>query len=82
MSMAYNLLGDKIIEQMKQTEEERRYLERITKELMKKAERLLEQGRLKRYHGKIYYIFYHYKGNSRFTEFIPVNSVPVIYFTK
>ncbi|XP_070642309.1 spermatogenesis-associated protein 1 isoform X1 [Bos indicus] len=41
---------DKIIEQMKQTEEERRYLERITKELMKKAERLLEQGKLKRYH--------------------------------
>uniref|UniRef100_A0A4W2F441 Spermatosis associated 1 n=1 Tax=Bos indicus x Bos taurus TaxID=30522 RepID=A0A4W2F441_BOBOX len=41
---------DKIIEQMKQTEEERRYLERIRKELMKKAERLLEQGKLKRYH--------------------------------
>ena len=56
MSMAYNLLGEKIIEQMKQIEEERRYLERIRKELMKKAERLLEQGKLKRYHGKIYYI--------------------------
>ncbi|ELR62459.1 Spermatogenesis-associated protein 1, partial [Bos mutus] len=41
---------DKIIEQMKQIEEERRYLERIRKELMKKAERLLEQGKLKRYH--------------------------------
>ena len=41
---------------MKQVEEERRYLERIREELIKKAERLLEQGKLKCYHGKIYYI--------------------------
>uniref|UniRef100_A0A452DQF6 Spermatosis associated 1 n=1 Tax=Capra hircus TaxID=9925 RepID=A0A452DQF6_CAPHI len=41
---------EKIIEQMKQVEEERRYLERIREELIKKAERLLEQGKLKCYH--------------------------------
>ncbi|TEA36617.1 hypothetical protein DBR06_SOUSAS12210018, partial [Sousa chinensis] len=34
---------------MKQVKEERRYLERI-KELIKKVERLLEQGKLKQYH--------------------------------
>nr|XP_020746954.1 spermatogenesis-associated protein 1 isoform X2 [Odocoileus virginianus texanus] len=41
---------EKIIEQMKQVKEERRYLERIREELMKKAERLLEQSKLKHYH--------------------------------
>lgn len=56
MSMAYNLLGEKIIEQMKQVKEERRYLERIREELMKKAEKLLEQSKLKHHHGKMYYI--------------------------
>lgn len=42
---------EKIIEQMKQVKEERRYLERIRGELIKKAERLFEQGKLKQYHG-------------------------------
>uniref|UniRef100_A0A8C0D361 Spermatogenesis associated 1 n=1 Tax=Balaenoptera musculus TaxID=9771 RepID=A0A8C0D361_BALMU len=41
---------ENIIEQMKQVKEERRYLERIREELIKKVERLLEQGKLKRYH--------------------------------
>lgn len=41
---------------MKQVKEERRYLERIKEELIKKVERLLEQGKLKQYHGKVYYI--------------------------
>ena len=41
---------ENIIEQMKQVREERRYLERIREELIKKVERLLEQGKLKRYH--------------------------------
>lgn len=36
---------------MKQVKEERRYLERIKEELIKKVERLLEQGKLKQYHG-------------------------------
>ncbi|XP_060159466.2 spermatogenesis-associated protein 1 [Globicephala melas] len=35
---------------MKQVKEERRYLERIKEELIKKVERLLEQGKLKQYH--------------------------------
>ncbi|KAJ8793490.1 hypothetical protein J1605_019324 [Eschrichtius robustus] len=47
---------ENIIEQMKQVKEERRYLERIREELIKKVERLLEQGKLKRYHGKNYLI--------------------------
>ncbi|EHB18038.1 Spermatogenesis-associated protein 1, partial [Heterocephalus glaber] len=42
---------EKIIEQMKQIKEERRYLERITEELIKKAEKLFEQNKLKRYQG-------------------------------
>uniref|UniRef100_G3TAZ0 Spermatosis associated 1 n=1 Tax=Loxodonta africana TaxID=9785 RepID=G3TAZ0_LOXAF len=41
---------EKIIEQMKQVKEERRYLERIREELIKKVERLFEQSKLKRYH--------------------------------
>uniref|UniRef100_A0A8D1ZQ37 Spermatogenesis-associated protein 1 C-terminal domain-containing protein n=1 Tax=Sus scrofa TaxID=9823 RepID=A0A8D1ZQ37_PIG len=40
----------KIIEQMKQVKEERRYLERIGEELIKKVERLFEQSKLKQYH--------------------------------
>ncbi|XP_070124866.1 spermatogenesis-associated protein 1 isoform X6 [Equus caballus] len=40
---------EKIIEQMKQVKEERRYLERIREELVKKVEKLFEQSRLKRY---------------------------------
>lgn len=54
--MGQNLLGKKIIEQMKQVKEERRYLERIGEELIKKVERLFEQSKLKQYHGKIYYL--------------------------
>lgn len=54
--MGYNLLGEKIIEQMKQVKKERRYLERIREELIKKAEKLFEQSKLKQYHGKIYYM--------------------------
>lgn len=42
--------GKKIIEQMKQVKEERRYLERIGEELIKKVERLFEQSKLKQYH--------------------------------
>ncbi|XP_047580173.1 spermatogenesis-associated protein 1 isoform X5 [Lutra lutra] len=41
---------EKIIEQMKQVKEERRYLERIREELIKKVEKLFEQNKLKRYH--------------------------------
>ncbi|XP_076976570.1 spermatogenesis-associated protein 1 isoform X2 [Tamandua tetradactyla] len=41
---------EKIIEQMKQVKEERRYLEKIREELIKKVERLFEQNKLKRYH--------------------------------
>ncbi|XP_027479684.1 spermatogenesis-associated protein 1 isoform X3 [Zalophus californianus] len=41
---------EKIIEQMKQVKEERQYLERIRKELIKKVEKLFEQRKLKRYH--------------------------------
>ena len=45
--MGQNLLGKKIIEQMKQVKEQRRYLERIGEELIKKVERLFEQSKLK-----------------------------------
>ncbi|XP_048076288.1 spermatogenesis-associated protein 1 isoform X2 [Ursus arctos] len=41
---------EKIIEQMKQVKEERRFLERIREELIKKIEKLFEQSKLKRYH--------------------------------
>ncbi|XP_077627258.1 spermatogenesis-associated protein 1 isoform X1 [Crocuta crocuta] len=41
---------EKIIEQMKQVKKERRYLERIREELIKKAEKLFEQSKLKQYH--------------------------------
>ncbi|KAL2772281.1 spermatogenesis-associated protein 1 isoform 1 [Daubentonia madagascariensis] len=40
---------EKIIQQMKQVKEERRYLERIREELIKKVEKLFEQSKLKRY---------------------------------
>ncbi|XP_010635031.1 spermatogenesis-associated protein 1 isoform X3 [Fukomys damarensis] len=40
---------EKIIEQMEQVKEERRYLERIREELIKKVEKLFEQNKLKRY---------------------------------
>uniref|UniRef100_A0A8C3VQT5 Spermatosis associated 1 n=1 Tax=Catagonus wagneri TaxID=51154 RepID=A0A8C3VQT5_9CETA len=40
----------KIIEQMKQVKKERRYLERIGEELIKKVERLFEQSKLQQYH--------------------------------
>ncbi|KAK2496289.1 hypothetical protein MC885_004496, partial [Smutsia gigantea] len=43
---------EKIIEQMKQVKEERRYLERIREELIKKVEKLFEQSKLKQYHVK------------------------------
>lgn len=58
--MGYYLLGEKIIEQTKQVKEERRFLERIREELIKKVEKLFEQSKLKRYHGKVYYIFFYY----------------------
>lgn len=45
-------LGEKIIEQMKQVKEERKYLENIREELLKKVEKLFEQNKSKRYHGK------------------------------
>ncbi|XP_062962364.1 spermatogenesis-associated protein 1 [Cynocephalus volans] len=41
---------ENIIEQMKQVKEERRYLERIREELIKKVEKLCEQSKLKQYH--------------------------------
>uniref|UniRef100_G1L0L1 Spermatosis associated 1 n=1 Tax=Ailuropoda melanoleuca TaxID=9646 RepID=G1L0L1_AILME len=41
---------EKIIEQTKQVKEERRFLERIREELIKKVEKLFEQSKLKRYH--------------------------------
>ncbi|XP_019503307.1 PREDICTED: spermatogenesis-associated protein 1 [Hipposideros armiger] len=41
---------EKIIKQMKQVKEERRYLERIREELMRKVEKLYEQSKLKPYH--------------------------------
>ncbi|CAO2600389.1 Spermatogenesis-associated protein 1 [Lemmus lemmus] len=41
---------EKIIEQMKQVKEERKYLEKIREELLKKVEKLFEQSKLKRYH--------------------------------
>lgn len=53
--MDYELLGE-IIEQMKQVKKERRYLERIREELIKKVEKLFEQSKLRRYHGKTFYI--------------------------
>lgn len=50
------ILGEKIIKQIKQVKEERRYLERIREELMRKVEKLSGQNKLKPYHGKVYYI--------------------------
>uniref|UniRef100_A0A8B7W4U2 Spermatogenesis-associated protein 1 n=1 Tax=Castor canadensis TaxID=51338 RepID=A0A8B7W4U2_CASCN len=41
---------EKIIEQMKQVKEERRYLEKVREELIKKVEKLFEQSKLKRHH--------------------------------
>ncbi|XP_050016067.1 spermatogenesis-associated protein 1 isoform X3 [Alexandromys fortis] len=41
---------EKIIEQMKQVKEERKYLENIREELLKKVEKLFEQNKSKRYH--------------------------------
>jgi hypothetical protein len=41
---------------MKQVKEERRYLEKVREELIKKVEKLFEQSKLKRHHGKVYYI--------------------------
>lgn len=41
---------EKIIEQLKQVKKERRCLERIREELIKKVEKLFEQSKLKRYH--------------------------------
>nr|XP_003805329.3 spermatogenesis-associated protein 1 [Pan paniscus] len=41
---------EKIIKQMKQVKEERRYLERNREELVKTVEKLFEQSKLKRYH--------------------------------
>lgn len=43
--MGYNILGEKIIKQIKQVKEERQYLETIRNELISKP-----------YHGKVYYI--------------------------
>ncbi|XP_076789465.1 spermatogenesis-associated protein 1 isoform X3 [Arvicanthis niloticus] len=41
---------EKIIEQMKQVKEERKYLENIREELIKKVEKLFEQNKSKRHH--------------------------------
>ncbi|XP_060248547.1 spermatogenesis-associated protein 1 [Meriones unguiculatus] len=41
---------EKLIEQMKQVKEERRYLENIRDELIKKVEKLFEQNKSKQYH--------------------------------
>lgn len=41
---------EKIIEQMKQVKEERKYLENIREELIKKVDKLFEQNKSKRYH--------------------------------
>nr|XP_048309599.1 spermatogenesis-associated protein 1 isoform X3 [Myodes glareolus] len=41
---------EKIIEQMKQVKEERKHLENIREELLKKVEKLFEQNKSKRYH--------------------------------
>uniref|UniRef100_A0A8C2LPI7 Spermatogenesis associated 1 n=1 Tax=Cricetulus griseus TaxID=10029 RepID=A0A8C2LPI7_CRIGR len=41
---------EKIIEQMKQVKEERKYLESIREDLIKKVEKLFEQNKSKRYH--------------------------------
>ncbi|KAM5256402.1 spermatogenesis-associated protein 1 [Ctenodactylus gundi] len=41
---------ENIIKQMEQVKEERRYLERIREELIKKVEKLFEQSKLKQYH--------------------------------
>ncbi|XP_038167971.1 spermatogenesis-associated protein 1 isoform X2 [Arvicola amphibius] len=41
---------EKIIEQMKQVKEERKYLENVREELLKKVEKLFEQNKSKRYH--------------------------------
>ncbi|XP_032450221.1 spermatogenesis-associated protein 1 [Lynx canadensis] len=41
---------EKIIEQLKQVKKERRYLERIREELIKKVEKLFEQSKLKQCH--------------------------------
>ncbi|XP_031231630.1 spermatogenesis-associated protein 1 [Mastomys coucha] len=41
---------EKIIEQMKQVKEERKHLENIREELIKKVEKLFEQNKSKRYH--------------------------------
>lgn len=46
---------------MKQVKEERKYLENIREELIKKVEKLFEQNKSKRYHGKVYC-----------TDFIPI----------
>jgi hypothetical protein len=40
---------------MKQVKEERKYLENIREELIKKVDKLFEQNKSKRYHGKVYY---------------------------
>lgn len=48
---------------MKQVKEERRYLERIREELIKKVEKLFDQSKVKRYHGKV------------FLDFITINKI-------
>ncbi|XP_029393362.1 spermatogenesis-associated protein 1 [Mus pahari] len=46
----FKIEREKIIEQMKQVKEERKYLENIREELIKKVEKLFEQNKSKRYH--------------------------------
>lgn len=43
---------------MKQVKEERKYLENIREELIKKVEKLFEQSKSKRYHGKVYHPYF------------------------
>lgn len=77
MIMGYNILGEKIIEQMKQVKEERRHLERVREELIRKVEKLYEESKLKRCHGKVYCLSLVTVKETSFTELILFN---IYYF--
>lgn len=76
MSMGY-ILGRKVINQIKQVKEERRYLQRIKEELIK-VEKQYEQSTLKQYHGKVYYISFITIKSLSFIEFMLFS---IYYFT-
>lgn len=42
-----------MVEQLQQTKKDRRHLEKTREELIKKAKGLLEQNKLRRYHGTL-----------------------------